>query len=289
MNLIERFPKYTPSRDYVSLMEEAEVLATRVDTDNRMLEVDVKLSDIVRREKLYELEDEVCQAYNLNRLRIYPKYPSNLFTIDCIEDIIKESYRRQTISRGFFSDYSFKYKDDKIEILIPFVKGGIDLLGGGRTDKILEDIIFEEFGIRKQIIISQRDDYEKMTANYENDMMEQLKRAIALGSQPAKTDKKVESAKKEAEIKEMRNAFKHSTSFSGESSKLTIDGSIVKSGALAFDVSEPIYVTGGIIVPEKIITTATIHIIQVDNFLLFVIYLTDSKQSASQPIAFAMA
>ncbi len=258
MNLRERFPKYNPDDAYIEIMQDAEVVGTRVDKESRMMEVDAKFTDIVRREKLYELEDAISKAYNLNRLRIFPKYPSALFTIDCIEDIIKESYKREAISRGFFSDYSFKYVDDKIEILIPFVQGGIDLLGYGHTDKIIEDIIFDEFGIRKKIFISQREDFAKTTASFENDMMEQLKKALATGSSSAKTDKKAESARKEAEIREMRSTFKRSTSFTGEASVLTIDGSLVKSGALTFDVSEPVYVTGGLITPENIVPIANL-------------------------------
>ena len=67
MNLIERFPKYTPSDRFSSMMSVAQVLATRVDTGTRMMEVDVSLDDLVTKDKLAELEAEITKAYNLNK------------------------------------------------------------------------------------------------------------------------------------------------------------------------------------------------------------------------------
>ena len=260
MNLKERFPKYVPLETFEALMLDGEVVGTRVDKETRMMEVDVKFTEIIRKEKLFELEDEICNAYSLNRLRINPKYSSNLFSLDCIDDVILESYRKGAISRGFFSDFNANYIDDnKIEIKVPFVRGGLDLLDYGHTNSIISDIIFDEFGINIGISISQRDDFQKTATTFENDMMAQLKKALTSGNNAKKADKKAESAIKEAETREKRNTFKHSTSFMGEESHLVIENNIVKSGALTFDISEPIYVTGGIITPENIVPISNLR------------------------------
>ena len=258
MNLRERFPKYKPSDTFDSLMADSEVIATRVDKDTRMMEVDVKFTDIIRKEKLYALEKEISEAYSLNRLRILPKYPESFFSIDCIEDIITESYQRGAITRGFFEDYNVKYVGKNIEIKVPFVQGGIDLLDGGKTDKILSDIIFDEFGVRIGIVISQREDFAKTTSSFENDMMAQLKKALSESNATSKA-KKNDTAIKEAEAKEMRSTFKRSTSFTGQDSTITIKDNIVKSGALSFDISAPQYVFGGEIVPENIVPIANLR------------------------------
>ena len=259
MNLKERFPKYTPSDRFISLMSDGDVVATRVDKETRMMEVDVKFTDIVRKDALFALEEEICKAYSLNKLRICPKYPSGFFTLDCIDDIILESYQRGAVARGFFSDYSLSCSGDKIEIKIPFVQGGIDLLDGGKTHKVISDIIFSEFGLNKEVVISQRDDYEKTTATFNNDIMAQLKSALANSSKSSNGSKKADSAQKEAEAKEQRSAFRHTTSFSGQASTISIKDNIVKSGALTFDISEIQYVYGGEIVPENIVPISNLQ------------------------------
>ena len=90
-----------------------------------------------------------------------PRYDSLLFSSDYIEDVILETYRRGAVSNGFFSDYTIDASREHINIKVPFIKGGIELLGIGKTNEVISDIIFEEFGIRIPVTISQREDYEK--------------------------------------------------------------------------------------------------------------------------------
>ena len=46
MDLIKRFPKYTPSDYYASVMADGEVLDTKVDKELRIMQITVKFSDI---------------------------------------------------------------------------------------------------------------------------------------------------------------------------------------------------------------------------------------------------
>lgn len=258
MNLTERFPKYIPSDRFASEMENSEVIATRVDKEIRMIEVDVKFPDIIRKDKLYALEAEICNAYSLNKLKIYPKYPSGYFSTDYIDEVITESYQRGAVSRGFFTDFSYSKTDNNtIEIKIPFVKGGINLLDSGKTDKVLSEIIFDEFGINMNVIISQRDDFEKISSNFELDMMTRLQTALKESNASNKPVKKTEIAQKETE--EMRSSFKRATSFTGKGTTIEINDNIVKSGALCFDISSPEYIIGAEIVPDGIVPIANLQ------------------------------
>ena len=258
MNLIERFPKYTPSDRFSSMMSVAQVLATRVDTETRMMEVDVSLDDLVTKDKLAELEAEITKAYNLNRLKIYTKYPSYLFSMDYMEDVIYESYSRGAVTRGFFGEYTLDYDGETIEIKVPFVQGGIGLLESGQTNNVIANIIFDEFGIRKNVVISQREDYDKVNSNFQNDLMEQLKKALDT-SNPSQGTKAKDSAQKEAEERELRAKFKRVTSFNGENATATIKDNKVTIGAMSFDISLPEYVFGGEFQIENVVPIANLR------------------------------
>ena len=242
MNLIKRFPKYTPSDSYASVMMDGEVLDTKVDKELRIMQITVKFSDIVRKDKLYSLENEIKDAYQVNKLTLLPRYDKGLFSADYIEDIILETYRRGAVSNGFFSDYTLEFSKEHINIKIPFNQGGLDLLGIGKTNDVISNIIFEEFGIKIPVTISQREDFEKVRANYQREKMSALKKAL---EQQKTVVQKSAKEEKEAEIKEMRAEFKKATSFASSDNKVEIKDNIVKIGAITVDISNKEYVSGG--------------------------------------------
>ena len=155
---------------------------------------------------LYKLENEIKAAYELNFMRIVPKYTKDMFTKDYIDEIILESYREGHISKGFFQDYTTEFSEDSIIIKIPFLQGGIDLLGNGSTAQIISDIIFREFGIRYNVSIAQREDYKNNIEMFEAQKLSILKNAI----EEAKASLAEKNTTDEAP---QREEFKKSNSF----------------------------------------------------------------------------
>ena len=242
MNLIERFPKYTPSDSFVSMMTDGLVLSTKVDKDLRYMELTVKFSEIVRKDKLYSFENEIKEAYALNRFTIKPKYDSSIFSIDYIEDIISETYRQGAVSNGFFSDYTVEGSNNSITIKVPVIQGGMDLLETGRTNEVIAGIISDEFGINIPVTIKQREDYNKVHENYKKEKLSILKKALESQKKAVQISAKEE---KENELKEMRADFKKTTSFFNGDSKAVVENNRVKCGALTFDISTKEYICGG--------------------------------------------
>ena len=101
MNLLERFPKYTPADDLQKYMF-ADVDKLRIDKEQRMMEVDIISSIIIPKMKLYQLETEIKAAYSLNFFRINPKYSQELFNSDYLDELVIESYRQGIVAKGFF-------------------------------------------------------------------------------------------------------------------------------------------------------------------------------------------
>ena len=237
MNLRERFKKYTPSAEMSSYMGFT-VLNTKADVENRMIEVSVEFPYVVPKAMLYKLENEIKAAYELNFMRIVPKYTKDMFTKDYIDEIILESYREGHISKGFFQDYTTEFSEDSIIIKIPFLQGGIDLLGNGSTAQIISDIIFREFGIRYNVSIAQREDYKNNIEMFEAQKLSILKNAL----EEAKASL---AEKNTADEAPQREEFKKSNSFNTNNVQFENYGSCIKCGNTIFDIESKEYVTGG--------------------------------------------
>ena len=242
MNLLERFPKYSPSSELDQYMM-AEVLTIRVDKEKRFMEVDISSSVIIPKRELYRIESEISEAYRLNYFRIFPKYPADLFTIDYVDDLIFESYRTGMVARGFFEDYSVVNDEGAIIIKVPFIMGGIALLAEAETAEVMSKIVLDEFGIKVQIKIEQREDYKRNAEAFEAEKLSILKHALEQQKQTAKptTEKKAE------ESQNLRASFDKATSFStGEISANESNNGEITVGPTTFIISNPEYVYGGI-------------------------------------------
>ena len=248
MKLNERFPKYSPAQELDSYMQ-AEVLGMRVDKEQRMMEVDISPSLIIPKKYLYRIEGEICEAYRLNHLRIQPKYSSDLYSIDYVDDLILESYRQGTVARGFFEDYSLSTENDTVVIKVPFIQGGIDLLDGANTASMMSKIVLDEFGINVSFKIEQREDYKRNIEAFENEKLNILRRAL---EEQAKETQKNE--KKADDIQNIRANYTKANSFSTDEIKAdkTDNGEII-IGPTTFIISNPEYITGGIFEIENVV------------------------------------
>ena len=244
MNLLERFPKYSPSDDLSKYMY-ARVLATRVDKEKRMMEVDISSNEIIPKVILYRIESEIKAAYALNFIRIYPKYTSELFNSGYIDDIIREAYRDAPISKGFFEDYSLDFSYDLITLKVPFIQGGLDLLDVGETGNAISKIINREFSLNIPVKIVQREDYAKNLELFESEKLSLLK--LALEGQ-----KKTQSKPTSNDDVNLQD-FTRSNSFENKQIKFSKDGDIVSCGYSKYDISNKEYVIGGDFEIENIV------------------------------------
>lgn len=250
MNLLERFPKYSPSTELDQFMM-AEVTGMRVNKEERMMEVDISSSVIIPKKILYRIESEIYESYRLNHFRIHPKYPSELFTLDYIEDLIFESYRMGMVARGFFDDYSFTMNEDGVIIIkVPFIQGGIELLSDANTAQKLSKIIEDEFNLKISIKIEQREDYKQNAEAFENEKLDILKHAL----EQSKVASSKTNDKKSANEPIINDSFDRVTTFSTADIKVEeIKNEIIKVGFSTYDISTPEYVTGGLFNIENVV------------------------------------
>ena len=145
--------RYTAPDKYQQILESGVVVSSRADREKRCLETTAEFPFVVDKKTLYEIENEVAKAYELNYFRLFPKYNSELFDYKYIPDILLETERKGIVAKGFFSEYSYEINGDKLTVFIPFDSSGITLLVDAKTPSVISDIIYDEYGKRFNVSI----------------------------------------------------------------------------------------------------------------------------------------
>ena len=156
MNKFDRiFSKYSQSADERSILDMAENVRTKIDRDKRIVEINCEFPQIIPKKDLYQIEESIRAAYELNFVRLIPRYPGELFTKSYMREVMYELQRVGAVSRGFFNEYDCRISGDHIEIEISFNNGGVELLYSAKTNEIISNIIYGEFGRRFSVDIKQ--------------------------------------------------------------------------------------------------------------------------------------
>ena len=101
-NLIQLFNKYVASGLRRDWMESAEVISTRADKERRIVEVSAAFPNVIDKDELFAAENDIREAYQLNAVKILPKYPQNAFNERYIPEIFKEAANVRIEVRCFF-------------------------------------------------------------------------------------------------------------------------------------------------------------------------------------------
>ena len=120
--LPDTFKKTAPlltgaSRD---IFLEATDVTLRIDKERRIAEVGCRLPRLFMKKDVYRLEEEIRASYDLTRVMILTHYPSELFSLSYMSEIITEAARVGYVINGFFNKYELHEDGDKICIMIPF-------------------------------------------------------------------------------------------------------------------------------------------------------------------------
>ncbi len=155
---LEIFYKYSPNDTVRRILDSSSDIKMRADKERRMIEVSLKFPKTIDKDMLYGIEREIAAKYELNSVRLLPNYAPDLLEYDYIPQILIETERTGIVARGFFSNYKYDFDGKTLEIKLPFVQSGIELLDNARTPKVIEDIIKSEFGVQCNVNIIHTDE-----------------------------------------------------------------------------------------------------------------------------------
>lgn len=243
---LEIFNKYHPSgSDIIAVLSAVKkVGGIRADKEKRLLQADVYFDELVSKALLYRIENEIREAYSLSFMKLMPKYPAELFDKSYFEQILLEAERVGIVARGFFNGCDYTFEGDTVTVSIPFVSGGVTLLNDAETPKIIENIIFSEFGRRFKVVIVSDEKLAYSTREKNRSEMQKFDREIAEQSKryDSASQGGASGAKNEKEASAL-DLPRVSTLVAGDELVSNNDG-ICTIGYKKFDISAPEYVYG---------------------------------------------
>ncbi len=177
-NFLELLSKYVPSDEYREILLSAVNIHSRADKERRILEIRADFPSLIKKDRLYDIENQIKEAYKLNCVKILPSYPDELFSYDYIPEILTEAEQVGIVAKGFFSEYDYSLNGENLEIRIPFSMDGVLLLEDARTPQVIENIIKSEFGIHISVKINHSEDRRSEINESRRRRLEDLDRQI---------------------------------------------------------------------------------------------------------------
>ena len=232
--LLEVFKKYNPTPSERMLLESGISRGVRVDREHKLIEVDAAFNQIINKIELYEIEAHIKKAYEVNSVRICPKYDSSLFEPRYIPQVIMETERIGTVSRGFFDGFQYSCQENTITIDIQSTNGGVLLLNEAKTNEVIKQILMDEFSLSFEIVL--RCGAEPW-AGYEQMMREQEETLSRIRRENIENMKK--QAVEDENAEQAPPAEKVSTLMNEELTFAAETDTIYAIGNCRFDVSSP--------------------------------------------------
>ncbi len=244
-SFLEKFNKYEPQdTEILRVLSRVGKYTVRLNKEARVIEADVYFNDIVDKSILYRAEDGIKAAYALNHVKLLPKYPASLFEMGYFQQILLEAERVGVVARGFFSSCDYEIEGSDITIRIPFAMGGVGLLKDANTPRIIENILFSEFGVKfnvrfvsdEMMSTSFRERQKSQQEKLDSQINEKSKSYDSSASAANAGAKNAENDAPGSNLPRVASLVKNATVELGES--------ICTIGYKKFDISEPEYVIG---------------------------------------------
>ncbi|MBQ9796732.1 MAG: PolC-type DNA polymerase III [Clostridia bacterium] len=247
-NFLEIFNRYQPDAATAEILLSATAsgISLRADKEQRMIEVTVPFPRIVPKTELYRIEEEIRQAYELNMVRICPRYDAALFDVSQIPDLLTETNRQGIVANGFFNHCEYRLSGNQLDIEIPFTNSGVKLIYDAETPKLMEKLAQEIYGVHLQVQIHQMKDFDPLEyqSSVQSRMQEMSREAAKAEVQyqnMQRTQAEQDFSTPQEEEKEMLP--RAASIYEGEYYPEYGDGTC-KIGQCVYDLSAPEYIYG---------------------------------------------
>lgn len=159
-NISQIFSRYTPVQEIAKNMAEGEILDMKMSREGREIEVTASFPKVVPFHTLMGYAAGAAKTYNLNRIRIFPRYDGSLFNTDTFAEVVKELKRTVATINGFFDGCAVEIGDEKLVITLRH--GGAQLLTESHCDTEIAKLIAQQYNRRFQIeFIEKADETQK--------------------------------------------------------------------------------------------------------------------------------
>ena len=239
---LQIFEKYDASESDAKILNAAQDIKLQADKQNRIIQVSASFAELIEKERLYRIEAEIAKAYDLNWVKILPKYSAELFDSDYIPELLRETEKVGVVARGFFNKYRYNLEEGTLTIEIPFEADGVNLLYDARTPQVMQAIIMSEFNVNIKVnIIHTTDEIFLASNNSLDKTLEEFDKRMAAEARNYEA-RSAAGASAAADTPEV--ILPRATSVFDENATSEVSDGICKIGHSSFDISSPEYVYG---------------------------------------------
>ena len=173
-SFFELFKRYQPTAEHYTILEKARNITRQVDKERKIVKISLDFPEIVPKDKLYAIEEEIRAAYDIHTVLILPHYPADCFTNEYFKEVIRETVRVGAMARGFFDTFDYQINGKEIVVLLPWGEGGLSLLEKGRISETIEGILRSEFSAGFSVRVKETRTDEEVYAEYAADQKKRL-------------------------------------------------------------------------------------------------------------------
>ncbi len=234
------FKRYNPTDEKRVALEGARVITYKHDSQNKIFEIQLAFERHEDPELIYEIEAEVCEKYEYNRIKIIPRFSKECFSIEYFPEVAAEAVLSGAVTRGFFSDANYYDDGETITVKIPFDRHGIEFVEKSSTSDILARILFVRYNTVRKIAIEEADNTFEYKRNIEKHRKEVLEQVTERNASEAIKLREEARAQKEAEARAADPHYDFDKKVSMLKEAETFDmvsDTVFKIGTATYDIS----------------------------------------------------
>ena len=122
--------------------------------NGKRITMHISSREYISREDLHNAEIAVREKYGLSAVRFEPKFPSELFSADVLDDVIIELRRRVATVNGSFTGCKWEYDKDKATVTANLAMDCRPLLRARDFEDKMQQLIKDEFGVLITLILN---------------------------------------------------------------------------------------------------------------------------------------
>ncbi len=244
---LDVFKRYSPDERKRDLLNRAYGAKFRYSKAPMRVEVELNFERREDAELIYEIEDDCRTLYSAESFKIFPHFPPSEFSVDCFGEIALEASLCGAVTNGFFVGAEYSDDGECIRIAIPYDEYGAAFVKRSGTEDILSRILFNRYGVKREIKITEGTGAEERKREVEEYRDKQLREAELESKEQLFRQREEARQKREEEARAADPHYDFEAKVGISSLAGTneiINDTKCRMGATVYDYSEPTIIFG---------------------------------------------
>ncbi|MBE6655344.1 MAG: PolC-type DNA polymerase III [Ruminococcaceae bacterium] len=229
------FKRYKTDDKTRQMLESGTNVRVRLSKDPLRIEVYITFPMVLRNRTLHAVERELCAYCEAESVRIFPTYPSSLFDVSFMEDVVEEAVRSGVIVKGYFDEAVYEDDGETVRAVLPFVDTALSFMSSSGTCEVLERILSLRFSIERRVLVVASRDAEERTRQRLEKNAEILREADRQALEEMRAAMRARAEAEEEEKDPHADFTRVSSLMGGETTVALDEEGLVRIGNMCFD------------------------------------------------------